>query len=212
MSADAPRAIVFIDGANLYSSLKASGIWANRVDPCWVARKLVEFRTLVEVRYYIAEINRTAPKRVYRAFRDLMARLNQHDEVHVCTGHIQVVREKNPCAHALASYLASLSVRIPQDVFQDLVALAVRHKEVTVHREKGVDVSLACDLVDLARRDVFDVAYLVSGDADFCPAVDIARSIGKRVFVASPSIAARLIDSCDVAIRLDPSWFEECGR
>jgi hypothetical protein len=68
MGASTARADVFIDGANLYASLKASGVWANRIDPNKVARKLVESRTLVEVRYYIAEIDRTAPVRVYRAF------------------------------------------------------------------------------------------------------------------------------------------------
>lgn len=212
MSAPEARATVLIDGANLYSSLKARGVWANGIDPFKVARKLVEFRTLVEVRYYIAEINRGAPARVYKAFDDLMALLGRYDQVRVCMGHIQQVREANPCAHELASYLASLSVRIPRNVFRELVALASRHREVTVHREKGVDVFRACDLVDLARRDAFDVAYLVSGDADFCPAVAISRSIGKRVFVASPNVAARLIDACDVAIRLDPAWFEDCSR
>lgn len=204
--------MVFIDGANLYSSLKAKGVWANRIDPYKVAKKLVEHRALVEVRYYIAEIQRTAPERIYRAFRELMALLGQYDAVRICTGHIQEIREVNPCARELATYLAAMPVRIPPEVFRDLVALASRHKSVTVHREKGVDVFLACDLVDLARRDVFDIAYLVSGDADFCPAVNTARSIGKRVFVASPSVAGRLIDACNVAIRLDPAWLEDCGR
>ena len=212
MSVWAARSIVFIDGANLYSSLKARGVWANRIDPYKVAKKLVEHRTLVEVRYYIAEIERTAPDRVYLAFRELMALLGRYDDVRICMGHIQEIRQANPCAHELANYLAAMSVRIQREVFRDLVVLASRHKAVTVHREKGVDVFLACDLVDLARRDAFDVAYLVSGDADFCPAVNIARSIGKRVFVASPNVAGRLIDACDVAIRLDPGWLEDCGR
>jgi uncharacterized LabA/DUF88 family protein len=203
---------VFIDGANLYSSLKASGVWANRIDPYKVARKLVEFRTLVEARYYIAEINRAAPDHVYRAFRELMALLGRYPEVRLCTGHIQEVREANPCAHELVSHLASLSARIPRDVLRELRAIASRHREVVTYREKGVDVFLACDLVDLARCDAFDIAYLVSGDADFCPAVAITRSIGKRVFVASPVIAARLISACDAAIRLEPDWFEDCRR
>ena len=211
MSASA-RAIVFIDGANLYSALKAGGVQANRIDPYKVARKLVQSRTLVQVRYYIAEINRTAPERVFRAYRQLTTLLGRYADVQVCTGHIQHIRERNPCAQELASYIAELSIRIPKQVFHDLLALASRHKEITVHREKGVDVFLACDLVDLARRDAFDVAYLVSGDADFCPAVSIARSMGKRVFVASASIAGRLIGACDVAIRLEPAWFADCGQ
>lgn len=212
MRAGSSRAVVFIDGANLYSSLNASGVWANSVDPYKVARKLVESRTLVEARYYIAEINRGAPDHLYRAFRDLRTLLGRNHEVRLCTGHIQEVREANPCAHELASNLASVSVRVPRDVLSQLRGIASRHRDVVTHREKGVDVSLACDLVDLARRDMFDVAYLVSGDADFCPSVAIARSIGKRVFVASPAIAARLISVCDAAIRLQPDWFEDCRR
>ena len=125
MSVWATRSIVFIDGANLYSSLKASGIWANRIDPYKVAKKLVEQRALIEVRYYIAEIQRAAPGRVYRAFRELMALLGRHDDVRICTGQIQEIQEANP---------------------------------------------------------------------------------------ASPHVARRLIDACDVAIRLDPDWFEDCGR
>jgi len=204
------RAIVFIDGANLYHALKTAGHRANRIDPYKVAKKLVEFRTLVEMRYYIAEIDRTAPERIYRAHRELRALLATHADIRVCTGHIQYLRETNPCAKELAGYLAGLSLRLPAEVFQDLVGIASRHKEVTVHREKGVDVFLACDLVDLARRDVYDIAYLVSGDADFVPAVTIARSVGKRVFVASPDIAARLIRASDVAIRLTAGWFAGC--
>ena len=56
------------------------------------------------------------------------------------------------------------------------------------------------------------IAYQVSGDADFCPAVAIARSMGKRVFVASPDIASRLIRAADAAIRLEAAWFADCAR
>jgi hypothetical protein len=96
------RAVVFIDGANLYSSLKAIGVWANRIDPYRVARKLVESRSFVEARYYIAEINRAAPEHVYRAFRNLIALLGKYPEVRLCLGHIQETREANPCAHDIS--------------------------------------------------------------------------------------------------------------
>jgi uncharacterized LabA/DUF88 family protein len=56
-----------------------------------------------------------------------------------------------------------------------------------------------------------DTAYLVSGDADFLPAVAIVRSMGKRVSVASPDVSARLIRAADAAIRLDATWFADCG-
>lgn len=47
--------------------------------------------------------------------------------------------------------------------------------------EKAVDVYLATDLVDLCHRDEFDVAYLVSGDTDLAPAVDVVVGRGKLV-------------------------------
>jgi len=37
--------------------------------------------------------------------------LGQHTDVQIRTGHIQSIREGNPCAHELASYLAGLSAR-----------------------------------------------------------------------------------------------------
>ena len=47
--------------------------------------------------------------------------------------------------------------------------------------EKKVDVYLATDLVDLCYQDDFDYTYLVSGDTDLCPAVDIVVAQGKTV-------------------------------
>jgi len=48
--------------------------------------------------------------------------------------------------------------------------------------EKKADVFLATDMVDLCHRDEFDMVYLVSGDADLAPAIDIVIRQGKRVF------------------------------
>ena len=47
--------------------------------------------------------------------------------------------------------------------------------------EKLADVYLATSLVDLCHKDQFDIAYLVAGDADYTPAVDIVVREGKRV-------------------------------
>lgn len=47
--------------------------------------------------------------------------------------------------------------------------------------EKLSDVYLATDMVDLCHRDEFDYAYLVAGDVDYAPAIDIVVRQGKRV-------------------------------
>jgi uncharacterized LabA/DUF88 family protein len=51
--------------------------------------------------------------------------------------------------------------------------------------EKGVDVALATDLIGMAWENAFDVAIIVSGDADYVGAVSKVMSKGKNVEVAS---------------------------
>ena len=51
--------------------------------------------------------------------------------------------------------------------------------------EKGVDTALVTDLIQAAIDDLFDVAILVSADADFVPAVELVQNrTGKRVIHA----------------------------
>ncbi len=47
--------------------------------------------------------------------------------------------------------------------------------------EKGVDVNLAVDMVSCAYNNKFDVAILVSNDADFVPAVLEVQALAKKV-------------------------------
>ena len=57
-----------------------------------------------------------------------------------------------------------------------------------VHRftqEKEVDTTMVADMLSLAAVGGFDVAVLVSGDADHAPAVEGVRGLGKKVVVAT---------------------------
>ena len=49
--------------------------------------------------------------------------------------------------------------------------------------EKGVDTQLATDMVTLS--DIYDVALIVSGDADYIPPVSAIKNLGKLVFSVS---------------------------
>ena len=51
-------------------------------------------------------------------------------------------------------------------------------------KEKGIDVSIAVDMVVAGMKNAFDVGILVSGDSDFIPAIKELQSIGKQVEVA----------------------------
>jgi uncharacterized LabA/DUF88 family protein len=65
--------------------------------------------------------------------------------------------------------------------------------------EKGIDVMLATDLLRYAWSNLYDVAVLVSGDGDFCYAVQAAKDMGKHVEVAyfENNISRDLLDICD---------------
>lgn len=51
--------------------------------------------------------------------------------------------------------------------------------------EKRVDTRLVADLIHYAANDAYDAAVLVSGDADFVPAVEAVGALGKQVWVAT---------------------------
>jgi hypothetical protein len=51
--------------------------------------------------------------------------------------------------------------------------------------EKGVDAALVTDLLSLAWQRAYDVAVLVSGDADYIPAVEYVQGQGLKVINAA---------------------------
>jgi uncharacterized LabA/DUF88 family protein len=51
-------------------------------------------------------------------------------------------------------------------------------------QEKGTDVALSTRMLALAFTDAYDIAVLVSGDADMLPAIKEIKNVGKRVMVA----------------------------
>lgn len=72
-------------------------------------------------------------------------------------------------------------------------------------KEKGVDVSIAIDMAVMGLEDLFDVAILVSGDADFIPVVEFLTSRKKIVEVAQfqNAISWHLRRAVDSVFELD---------
>ena len=51
--------------------------------------------------------------------------------------------------------------------------------------QKGVDVLLAIDLVNLAHIGAFDIAIILSGDTDLIEAVKMIETLGKTAIIFS---------------------------
>jgi len=84
----------------------------------------------------------------------------------------------------------------------ELGTLALRGDSYT---QKGTDVALAIQMLEGAYLDRYDTAILVSGDADFCPAVHAVKTRGKHVEVAcfEQGLADDLRAEADRVIDLD---------
>jgi hypothetical protein len=75
--------------------------------------------------------------------------------------------------------------------------------------EKGVDVMLATDVVTNAYNDHYDTAIVVSGDADFYPALQAAKDVGKHIEVAAfdMNLSAESARVADVVQKLNKTFF-----
>ena len=77
--------------------------------------------------------------------------------------------------------------------------------------EKGVDVMLVTDLLHFAWNDLYDIAVLVSGDADFAYALQAIKNMGKHVEVAyfESNISKDLLTVADNKHLLDRNFFKD---
>lgn len=81
-------------------------------------------------------------------------------------------------------------------------------------REKGIDIMLATDMLVHAVWDNYDVAILISGDADFEPVVRRIRDLGKRVYVSfyPYAVAEKLKESSDGLIQFGSAGLELASK
>ena len=81
--------------------------------------------------------------------------------------------------------------------------------------EKGIDVKIATDLLVHGANGNYDVAILVSGDTDFCDALQAVKNAGRIVEVAlfDPTTSSgALRDIADRIIRINQDFLADCWR
>ena len=89
------------------------------------------------------------------------------------------------------------------------VRLGIWKQRGDIMVEKGVDVMLATDLVTHAYKDHYDTAIVVSGDADFYPALQAVKDVGKHVEVAAfdTNLSAESGRVADVVVKFNKTYF-----
>lgn len=65
--------------------------------------------------------------------------------------------------------------------------------------EKQTDTMISNDIITHAYTNAYDVGILISGDADFCGAVEIAKNQGKEIVLCNPvgTVAVQLSKLCE---------------
>ena len=176
------RAVLFVDGNNWYHGLKRIGVDAYDLDYRQVAAKLLMGRSLSGIRFYVGRItgDRTRITRQATKIAALEAQGMQ-----ITWGRVQknlIHPGRNPALRKLREIVDANATRLPADVLSQLEELC--NLPVPDYVEKQVDVAIAVDLVRMAFRDEYDVAYLLSADADYVSAVREAQRLNKTVFAA----------------------------
>ena len=75
-----------------------------------------------------------------------------------------------------------------------------------------MDVKIAVDMVLGAVHNKYDHAFLLSADGDYSPAIEAAKDLGKRVFVATPGASLQLGLVADKFIHLEKAQLKAWRR
>ncbi|MBI2499788.1 NYN domain-containing protein [Candidatus Woesearchaeota archaeon] len=178
------EAIIFIDGNNLYHNLKQMKIKPSNLD----FKKLANFIdkhfncNLNEVRYYNSMPALRDGKELYFSHLKFIDTLRKIPKFTVHTRKLQVhstkeiLKEKQDIIDSM-----ELCKNCKPVVKQNILDVIGNVKK----KEKGIDIMLAVDLVESAIKNKADILIVLSGDADFTPAMKLAQSNKKEVFSVS---------------------------
>jgi uncharacterized LabA/DUF88 family protein len=169
-STAAPRVVFFVDGFNLYHSIKSAEQRFGGLPLKWLDLPGLCDSTL-----------------------QLIGNGAQRTAIHYFTAFAEYLRHKDPGKYSRHQlYVRALTahkVTLHISRFQKRQAWADDlNRFVTVFEEKETDVAIACTCLGLAAADLFDIAVMLTGDSDFTPLVEtFAKSHpNKQILFAFP--------------------------
>lgn len=158
-SSSKPRVVFFVDGFNLYHSVKE----AERQLPD-KQLKWLDIPSLCAS--YLHQVGGGA----------------ELSEVHYFTAYAEHLKDKNP--EKLTRHKAFVRALTARKVAARISKFSRKRvwsdeleRWVAAHEEKETDVAIACQALGMAMDEQLDVAVLMTGDSDFAP---VARTFQKR--------------------------------
>ena len=175
------KAIVFIDGNNLYHNLKATGLKPGDIHLQKLSDSICQKFNCKRIKsiYYNSIPNIEDSQEVYYKHLEYLENVKKLPDFEVKTRKLQ----RNSTKEQLQIIMTELS---------DLKLCKVCRPVVETHwkdyigkinvKEKGVDVMIATDMISHAIDDKeCNRIIVISGDADFIPAMDLIKKRGKEV-------------------------------
>src|SRR3989344_8488508 len=174
------KAIVFVDANNWYHNVKwwfkPSDIDIKKVVNLISREKNIN---IIEIRWYASMPSIKDNELVYKRQRSFLGHLEKQG-IKIITRKLQRLSNKELLKRRqdlLESWdLCKICKPIVESEFLDI--------QDSNQKEKGIDVWVAIDMVKEALQNKLDYCILISGDADFVPALDLVKSIGKEVLSA----------------------------
>lgn len=209
------RAAFFIDGNNWYKNLRKLPVFnLGQLNYVKVCEKLLEGRKWAGSKYCVGRIKNTGNPDLYNEQQKYLSWLEKRDRrLTIHYGRIEERFVDNDMSKDLKAFLGNLDgrgIRLDSGVYRSLYDIAKRHEHYLVYVEKAVDVMIAVSMVEMAQRNLYDVAFLLSADGDYTPAVVAVKAKGKSVIAVAPGPGAELARVADTFIRVDKEWFNDC--
>jgi len=153
------RIIAYIDGFNLYFGMKTDGNKTLWLNPQKLITSLLKSnQELISIKYFTSRVRNNPDKE--KRQKTYIEALQTLSNFQIIYGHYQShIETCRRCGH---SYPYS--------------------------NEKMTDVNIAVAMMEDAHNDLYDTAFLVTGDSDLVPPINSVHKIynNKRVFVAFP--------------------------
>ncbi len=171
------KAIIFIDANNWYHNVKKwfkpSDIDITKLAKFISKEKDLEFK---EIRWYTSMPNIKENPLIYKNQRAFLGYLEKQG-IKIITRKLQKLSTKELKKKREELFnswdLCNKCKPIVEESFLDM--------SDNFQKEKGIDVWIAINMVKEAIKENIDCAVLISGDADFVPAFDLIKEIGKEV-------------------------------
>ena len=171
------KAIVFIDANNWYHNVKS---WFKPGDID--IKKVVEFiakekkLNVTEIRWYASMPSMEDNELVYKQQRAFLGHLEKQ-RIKVITRKLQRLSNKELIKKRQELMNSWDLCRVCSPIVESSFLDISEHNQ----KEKGIDVWIAIDMVKESILNNLDCCVLISGDADFVPALDLVKSIKKEV-------------------------------